>query len=80
MLLSLSIIVKSLSSAFGCFVEMWLFLMVLVVQFLWSETLFFQGPVGFPYVFNCTVIGWAFSVVDYITFLRILNWIFWMHE
>ena len=30
-LLSLSIIVKSLNSAFGCFVEMWWFLMVLVV-------------------------------------------------
>ena len=38
MLLSLSIIVKSLSSAFGCFVEMWWFLMALVV---WN---FFQGP------------------------------------
>ena len=31
-LLSLSIIVKSLSSAFGCFVEMWWFLMALVVS------------------------------------------------
>ena len=30
-LLSLSIIVKSLCSAFGCFVEMWWFLMALVV-------------------------------------------------
>ena len=30
-LLSLPIIVISLSSAFGCFVEMWLFLMALVV-------------------------------------------------
>ena len=30
-LFSLSIIVKSLSSAFGCFVEMWWFLMALVV-------------------------------------------------
>ena len=29
-LLSLSIIVKSLSSAFGCFVEMWWFVMALV--------------------------------------------------
>ena len=38
-LLSLSIIVKSLSSAFGCFVEMWWFLIALVVWFLWSETL-----------------------------------------
>ena len=62
MLLSLSIIVKSLSSAFGCFVEMW-FLMALVVLFLWSET-FFKGPVGFTYVLCCTVGGWAFPVVD----------------
>ena len=30
-LLSLSIIVKSLCSAFVCFVEMWLFVMTLVV-------------------------------------------------
>ena len=30
-LLSLSIILKSLSSAFGCFVQMWWFLMALVV-------------------------------------------------
>ena len=34
----LSIIVKSLSSAFSCFVEIWSFLMELVVWFLWSET------------------------------------------
>ena len=40
-LLSLSIIVKSLCSAFGCFVEMWQFLMALVVWFLWSKTLSF---------------------------------------
>ena len=39
-LLSLSIIVKSLSFGFGCFVEMWWFLMALVVWYLWSETLF----------------------------------------
>ena len=38
-LLILSIIVKSLSSAFGHFVEMWWFLVALVVWFLWSETL-----------------------------------------
>ena len=56
-LLSLSIIVKSLSSAFGCFVEIWWFLMALVVWFLWSETLCFQGPVGFTYVFSCAVVG-----------------------
>ena len=41
-LLSLSIIMKSLSSVFGCFVEMWWFLMVLVVWCLWSETLSFR--------------------------------------
>ena len=35
-LLSLSIIMKSLSCAFGCFVEMWWFLMAPVVWFLWS--------------------------------------------
>ena len=79
-LLSLSIIVKSSSSAFGCFVEMWWFLMSLVVWFLWSKTLFFQGPVGFTYVFSCAVVGWAFPVVDYISFLCIWSWIFWMHE
>ena len=42
MLLFLSIIVKSLSSDFGCFVEMWWFLMALGVCFLWSETLSFR--------------------------------------
>ena len=45
-LLSLSIIVKSLSSAFGCFVEMQWFLMALVVWFLWSE-LFLSGTCWF---------------------------------
>ena len=78
-LLSLSIFMKSLSSTFGWFVEMWLFLMALVVWFLWSET-FFQGPVDFTYVVSCAVVGWAFPVVDYISFLSIWNWIFWMHE
>ena len=39
MLLFLSITVKSLRSAFGCSVEIWWFLMGLVVSFLWSETL-----------------------------------------
>ena len=33
---------KSLSSAFGCFVDMWWFVMVLVVLFIWSETLSFR--------------------------------------
>ena len=41
---------------------------------------FFQEPVGFGYVFSCAVVGWAFPVVDYISFLCILNWIFSMHE
>ena len=39
---------------------------------------FFQGPVGFTYVFSCAVGGWAFPVVDYISFLCICSWIFWM--
>ena len=47
-LLSLSIIVKSLSSAFGYFVEMWWFLMALVVWFLWSETLSFRDLLVSP--------------------------------
>ena len=48
-LLSLSIIVKSLNSAFGCFMEMWWFLMVLVVWFLWSETLSFGDLLVSPF-------------------------------
>ena len=47
-LLSLSIIVKSLSSAFGCFVEMWWFLMVLAVCFLLSETPSFRDLLVSP--------------------------------
>ena len=47
-LLSLSIIVKSLSSAVGCFVEMWWFLMALLVWFLWSETLSFRDLLVSP--------------------------------
>ena len=43
---AVSNILKSLSSAFGCFVEMWWFLMALVVWFLWSE-LFFSGTCWF---------------------------------
>ena len=42
MLLSQSINVKSFSSAFGCFVEMWWFLMPLVVWFLQFDTLSFR--------------------------------------
>ena len=41
---------------------------------------FFQGPAGFIYVLSCAVVGWAFSVVDYIIFLCIWNRIFWTHE
>ena len=47
-LLSLSIIVKSLSFAFGCFVQMWWFLMALEVWFLWSETLSFRDLLVSP--------------------------------
>ena len=77
-LLSLSIIVKSLSSAFGCFVEMWFpdgtgGLISMVNSFFW-------GPVGFTYVFSCAVVCWAFPVVYYISFISIWNWILWMHE
>ena len=75
---SLSIIVKSLSSALGCFVEMWWYLMALLVWFLWSETLSFRDLlVSLMY---SAVVGWAFPVVDYVSFLCIWNWIFWMHE
>ena len=77
-LLSLSIIVKSL-----CF---WVFcgdVMVPdgtggLISMVWNS--FFQGPVGFAYVFCCAGVGWAFPVVDYISLLCIWNWIFWMHE
>ena len=79
-LLCLSIVVKSLSSVFGCFVEMWWFLMTLVVWFLWCETLFFLRPVGFTYVFSSVVVGWAFPVEDYVSLLGIFNWVFWIHE
>ena len=41
---------------------------------------FFQGLFGFTYVFSSAVVRWAFPVVDYVSFPRILNWIFWMHE
>ena len=33
---------KYLSSAFGCFVEMWWFLIALLVSFLWFKTLSFM--------------------------------------
>ena len=69
-MLSQAVIVKSVSSAFGCFLEMWWLLMALVVWFLWSETLFFQGPVGFTYVLRGAVVGWAVPVVDDVSFLK----------
>ena len=40
---------------------------------------FFQGPVDFTYVLSCAVMGWASLVVDYVSFVSIWNWIFWMH-
>ena len=49
-----------------------------LISMVWNS--FFKGPVGFTYVFSCAVGSWAFVVVDYVSFLRILNWIFWMHE
>ena len=57
---SLSIIVKSLGSAFGCFLEMWWFLMAPVVKF-YGVKLFLQGPVGFTYVFKCAVVAGNFQ-------------------
>ena len=45
-LLSLAIIVKSLSSAFRCFVEMWWFLIALVVWF-YGRKLFLSGTYCF---------------------------------
>ena len=47
-LLSLSVIIKSLSYAFGCFVEMWWFLMALVVWHLWFETLSLRDLLVLP--------------------------------
>ena len=41
---------------------------------------FFQGVVGFTYVFSCAVVSCTFPVVDYVSFLRILNRICWMYE
>ena len=45
-----------------------------------ARNCFFQGSVGFTYLFSSAVIGWAFPVVDYISFLCIWNWIFCLHE
>ena len=74
----LSIIVKSLSSTFGYFVEMWWFLIALVVWFLYSETFSFRYLLVSPIYSAVQLL--AFPVVDYISFLWIWNWIFWMHE
>ena len=69
----LSIIVKYLSSAFGCFCTDvavsdgtggW-------ISMVWNS--FFHGPVGFTYVFSCACVGWAFPVVDCVSFLSIWN-------
>ena len=49
-----------------------------LIAMVWNS--FFQGCVGFTCVFSCPVVGWAFPVVDYISFLSIWNWIFWIHE
>ena len=73
MLLSLSIIVKSLSSAFGCCVEMWWFLMALVVWFLWSETLLylvFQHKRQLTLIYNrrCIPIFTPYKLQDNWTF------------
>ena len=78
-LLSLSIIVKSFKFYF------WVFWVMMNV-FWWHHWFdfyglkAFQGPVGFIYVFSCAVVDWEFPVVDYVSFLSIWNWIFWMHE
>ena len=65
-LLSLSIIVKSLCSAFGCFVEMWWFLMALVVWFLWSETLSFRDLLVSPmwFFFTRWFFTWSLNTKD----------------
>ena len=79
-LLSLSIIVKSLNFCFWVFCEDVVVFDGIggLISVVWNS--FFQGPVRFTYVFSCAVVGWAFPVVDYISFLCIWNLIFWMHE
>ena len=78
--LSLSIIVKSFKFSF------WVFCEDVIVSdgtgglISMVSKSFFQGPVGFTYVFSCATGGWAFPVVDYLRFLRIFNGIFWIHE
>ena len=38
--------------------------------------LYFMDLLGFIYVFSCAVVGWAFPVVDNVSFLSIWNWTF----
>ena len=61
-LLSISIIVKSLISFFGCFAEMWWFYDGTngLISMVWKS--FLEGPIGFTYVFSCAVVGWASPV------------------
>ena len=49
-----------------------------LISMVWNS--FFEGPIGFTYVFSCVVVGWAFPVIDYVSFLSIWNLIFWIHE
>ena len=70
-LLSLSIIVKSSSSAFGVICGD-----VVVsdgtgglASVVWNSLP--QGPSSFTHVFSCAAVGWALPVVDYISFLSI---------
>ena len=37
-----------------------------LISMVWNS--FFQGPVAFTFVFSCAVVGWAFPVVDYVSF------------
>ena len=34
-----------------------------LISMVWNS--FFQGPIGFTYLFSCTVVGWAFTLIDY---------------
>ena len=49
-----------------------------LISIVWNS--FFQGPAGFTFVLSCEVVGWVFEVIDYVSFLSIWNWVFWMHE
>ena len=72
-LLFLPVIVKFLSSAFWWFVEMWWFGFYVLKLFLWGTYSFH------PCIQLCSC-GWALPVIDYVSFLSIWNWIFWMHK